>query len=279
MVADRDRQRIALDRIDRQIDADRARQLRAVAAQRHDIGVRLERLAIGAHRRHRIARRLDRGDRRAGVQLRAHRHAAFGQRAGELVRIAGLVGRAIDAAGDLLPALQRRLQFQHLRAIQHADLLPVIGEDLHMRDARLERRLVAMEIQHAARIAVVVERLGCDHLVQHALRVHRDPVLAQRVAPRLRRGAFGEELQRPGIQPRIGREAEPQRLVLAEQRLQQDPRRPRRGPDEGMPRRDHAGIAPARLARHARPGVRAARPRGRPSATDRRWSRRPRRRP
>ena len=119
-----------------------------------------------------------------------------------------------------------------------------------MRDARLQCRLVAMEIQHAARVAVVVERLGRDHLVQHALRVHRDPVLAQRVAVRLGRGALGQELQRPAIEPRIGREPEPQRLVLAEQRLQQDPRRPRRGPHEGMPRRDHAGIAPARLARH-----------------------------
>jgi hypothetical protein len=85
-------------------------------------------------------------------------------------------------------------------------------------------------------------------------------------------------VSRPAIQLRIDREPEPRRLVITKQRLQQDPRRPRRGPHERMPRRDHAGIAPARLARH---GVLALERHDLVPipATDRPWSRRPHRHP
>ena len=119
-----------------------------------------------------------------------------------------------------------------------------------MGNAGLQRRRIPIEIQHSARVPVVFQRLGGDHLVQHTLRVHRELVLPQRVAPCLRRRALREEFQRPRVQPRVRREPESECLVLLEQGLQQDPRCSRRGPHERMARGDHPGIAPARLTRH-----------------------------
>jgi hypothetical protein len=104
----------------------------------------------------------------------------------------------------------------------------------------------AVEVENAAGVAVVVDRLVGDDLIEHFLRIGGEPVLEQGVAARLGGGAFLEETPGPGVEPRIGREPEPQRLVFEHERLGEDNRRTRRGPDEGMAWRDHAGVAPAR---------------------------------
>src|SRR5271166_6043375 len=114
-----------------------------------------------------------------------------------------------------------------------------------MPDAGVERLLAAVHIEDAARIAVVVDPLLGDDAVENGLRISSEPVLEKRVAARLGGGAFLEETPGPGVEPRIGGEPEPQRLVPEDERLRQNDRRARRGPDERMAGRDHAGVAEA----------------------------------
>src|SRR5271163_5165824 len=121
-----------------------------------------------------------------------------------------------------------------------------------MLDAAVERLLIAVEIEDAAGVAVVVDRLVGDDLVEHLLRIRGEPVLEQGVAARLGGGAFLKETPGPGVEPRIGREPESQRLVFEHERPGEDNRRTRRGPDEGMAWRDHAGVAPARAGSNLR---------------------------
>src|SRR3546814_2588704 len=71
-------------------------------------------------------------------------------------------------------------------------------------------------------------------------------MLEQGVAARLLGGALQKKAQRPGIEMGIGGEPEAKGLVLQEERFQKDRRRRRRRPHEGMARRDHAGVTPAR---------------------------------
>ena len=134
-------------------------------------------------------------------------------------------------------------------------LLAVVSQDLHVLDGALERFLRAMEVEDAPAVAIVLQRIAGDRLMQDLLRVDAQAVLAQRVDARPLLRALAQEQQGPGPQPRIGRRPEAQRLILGEQRFQQDHRRLGRGPGERVAGRDHAGIAPARLQRRALPAL------------------------
>ena len=170
------------------------------------------------------------------------------QRSGEFGGFAGLVGRAIDPAGDLhLCRRKRRFERDHALTVEHLDLLAVGLEQLHVLDAAIERLLIAVEVEDAALVAIVVDRLLGHDLVEDGLRIGGETMLEQSVAARLLRRALHQEQPGPGIEPRIGGELEAQRLMIEKQRLQQDHRRLGRRPDEGMTGRDHAGVAPARL--------------------------------
>ena len=115
-----------------------------------------------------------------------------------------------------------------------------------MFDPAVERLLIAMEVQNAALIAIELDGFGGHHLVEHGLRIGGETMLEQSIPARFFGRAFQQEQPGPGIEPGIGGEFETQRLILDKQRLQQNHRRLRRRPHEGVPRRYHAGIAPAR---------------------------------
>ena len=118
-----------------------------------------------------------------------------------------------------------------------------------MLDAGVQRLLAAVQVEDAAKVAVVVDRLLGDDARQHGLRIGGESVLGERVAARLGGRAFLQEPPGPGIEPRIGGELEAQSLVSHDQRLHEDEGRAGRGPDEGMAGRDHAGVGEARFGR------------------------------
>lgn len=77
---------------------------------------------------------------------------------------------AMDAAGDLYPrGSQRRVERDDGVAVKHLDQLAVRFQQPHMLDAFIERLLAAIEIEDATTVAVVVDLLVGNHLVQHAL--------------------------------------------------------------------------------------------------------------
>ena len=122
VVADGNCQRIALDRIDRQLEPDGARNIRAVAAECQDIGVAPHRACIGPYRLDRVAACLDRRHRRSRADLAALRKDPCGKRTREQRRVAGLVGRAIDRPRDLVPGRrQRGVEPDDAVAVEHLD--------------------------------------------------------------------------------------------------------------------------------------------------------------
>ena len=117
---------------------------------------------------------------------------------------------------------------------------------------RSKRSLVAIDVEQALAHAVVFDAGLGDELLQRLLRIDAELELPQRVAARALGGAVAQELQAPGPQARIGAELQAQRLVVLEQRLQQDLRRARRGPGQRVAGRDEPGIGVARLIRRDR---------------------------
>ena len=243
-----DGHRVALDRIDRQLDAQLPGQDRAVAAQGQHIGLGLKRALVGHHLLDPVAGEREAPDRGAVVEAPAQPLAGRRQALGEQARIAALVGRAEDRAGELVPGRrQRRVDSDGARDVDDLHLLAVLGQDLGLDRGLREARRVAVEIQQAAVLGVVGDRgLGHDP-VQLFLGVEAQAVLAQGVDARPLGGALAQELERPGPEARVGTQAEAQRLVGPEQRLEQDPGRRRRGPGVGMAGRDQAGVAGAGL--------------------------------
>ena len=119
-----------------------------------------------------------------------------------------------------------------------------------VRDAALERRLAAVQIENADARAVVVDPGVGDHLLQGLLRVAAQAMLDPGVAPRLRLGALPQERQRPAPERRVGVEPEAQRLVAAESSdLTERPERPRIRPGERVADRHVPGVGEAGLAR------------------------------
>ena len=109
-IGDRDGERVALDRVDRQVDPDPAQQQRRVAAQRHDVDVAGDGALVGGDAGDLAALGQDAVDPGAVAELDALLAADRGQGVGELEAVAGLVAGQPQPARDLLPdQAQRRL--------------------------------------------------------------------------------------------------------------------------------------------------------------------------
>ena len=89
--ADARGERIALDRVDRQLDADAAREPRTPRPQRKHVGVRADETVVGRDRRHALALDRDAGNGDAGADPSAALHDPAGEAAGELGGVSGFV--------------------------------------------------------------------------------------------------------------------------------------------------------------------------------------------
>lgn len=237
----RQRDRVALDRINPQIHAEGAQQGGAVYAETDDIticGHPLRRTVSGDD--------IDTGNAVGSFPpdggdggTKAELHAARGAQRGELVRetmgitgfVIGRIGAAHDARAE---RRQRRFQRNAL-----------VGRLRHQRATRIAQQAggvlralpfvrIGVEVQDAARQLVVVDAgLGTQRAQQRAA------VTAQRhqlpdVMAQPRRRAFAQKGDAPAPLLRIGAQAEQQRRILASQPAQQLQRRPRIRPRHGV---------------------------------------------
>ena len=129
--------------------------------------------------RERALRRPDRSD---AVAIRVQpfhgspvekRHAEMllrigGEPCGEQARVAGLVDRRIDAAGDLLARGRKpRLEFDQPLAVDDLDRQAVLAEKAVVVGSRVETLLRAEEIEDALLALVVADSgIGLDALMQ-----------------------------------------------------------------------------------------------------------------
>src|SRR5215471_3419305 len=97
MISDRYRQRIALDRIDRQLDTQLACQDRALVAETHDVDVGTDVAPRGMHGGDSIAVRLKAENGSAVTKFGATALARGSDGSGELAAVACLIRRAVDA--------------------------------------------------------------------------------------------------------------------------------------------------------------------------------------
>ncbi len=128
-IGNRQGDRIALHRIDRQGEAEGLGQQRAVAAERQDIGVALDPAPIGLDAGDAAAAVLDPLDRRAELEGDAALAAGFGEREGELAGVAGFIMRRVDGAGEtVLHRGEGRFEGGELLALERAGLDAFIGQ-------------------------------------------------------------------------------------------------------------------------------------------------------
>ena len=241
--AERQRRRIALGRIDRQTDAERAQQARRVAAAGGDVGVGDEHLAAGRvvhqHAGNAPAAGGDLLDRVAIAESHSARGAQGGQALREAVRVARLVARRVVAADQQRArGGERRFDFD---AALGADRFTVAAEGAHCGgslDGARELAAVGVDVQDAAFEMVVGEAVvRCEFGAQRlqalpAVERERDDVA--HVGARAPGQAFAQEAQAPVEQRRVPARAEEQRRVFAPHPGQRLQRRVRRRPGLGV---------------------------------------------
>ncbi|MHC2508597.1 hypothetical protein ACVII1_003835 [Bradyrhizobium elkanii] len=219
-VLDRHGDRIALDRIDRQRDAERPQQDRRIAAERQHVGIR----------RHHPGAGRDAGDPRrvriqgvdADIEVEAHAELLGFQRQGlrEHMAVAGLVMRQPQPAGELfLHAGQRGLGGDAALAAEHLERHAVLLQHRDVVAGVIELGLLAKQLQRAARTLVIADADLAAQRLQAVTAVFRDrdhPALVHRVA---RRRAVAQHLQEPEPHHGIELGADHQRAVLHQQPL------------------------------------------------------------
>jgi hypothetical protein len=244
VLADVERHRVAFRRVDAARHADRREQLRAEAAERDDHGVGDERpgaavRVAAAHAAHRVARDLDRLDARAPAKRRAARRRELRELDGERVRVARLVRRREDAAGQPVAARgERGLDRDALGGGPHDAVAAELAHQRRRRDAVLELLGVRVELQDAALEVVVGDAGLAPQLAQAVARVEREVEALDRVVPRAGRQALDQEAQAPQPLPRVGAQPEEQRRVLAPEPFRDLERRLRIRPRLGVGRGD-----------------------------------------
>ncbi len=235
VVGDRQRDRITLDRVDRQADVDRPEEFRTEGTERRDIGVPVDPAEIlGHHAQNPVALDLDRADALAVVKLRAKLGGLFRQRHGEHAAIAGAVGGQSQAADELV-ADEGEGRFGRDAAVpvQHLERAVEIGEDRLIGLRCLELLLGAEKLERALFAEVEADAGLGDKLRQQVARIVRDADHARLVDGVGFLVAVGEHLGAPVPHPRADERPDEKRTALHEepfQRLHRHPgRRPRRG--------------------------------------------------
>ncbi len=250
-VDDRRSDRIALQRIDRDLHQIRD-EIRRVRAERDHVRVGAHRLAAALHAGDLAARNREPVDRRVVAELHAERFGERREARREQLAVARFVTRQTQAAGELVRdgrerrfgvlQLGRRQQFErHVRFAQHRDVLR----------RAVELLLRAEQLQRAARAAFVLDAgVGAQRLQAVAAvfgKAHHT-ALVDRIA--LGR-AVAQHLPHPLELEARAIEADRERRMLFEHPLDGLQRHAGRGPRRRIAGRDLAGIREARLERRA----------------------------
>ena len=245
-IGDRHGQRVALERVDRRLDAQRLEQLRAVAAEGEHVAVGGFQLAVDPHAVDAVASVVQALDVAAEAEFDAEVLGHLRQLAGEHLAVAGLVVGQAQGAGQLvLDPGQGRFDagdgvaveqlVGHAGGFQHGDVLGRVV-DLGLGAEQLGGAQLAAFIGDAGFGAQLVEAvtavLGQAH---HALLVHR-------VAGS---GAVAQHLRHPQVLVDIGGGLDRQRRVLLQQPLDGLQRHARGSPGRGVAGRNLAGVGEA----------------------------------
>ena len=239
---------IALGRVNRQIDADGARQQRRITAHGHHKGVGGQRfvLAIRAGDGHaaQVAATGEQGiDAGVVAEFHAFGFAQQGQALGEHACVAGFIAGAVGAAGQLGgDVAQGRFDFHNLVAGNH---LAVHAVGLHQQTGvgRFVQRLLALvDGQDATGLFVVVDAGFGAQVLQRAPAVQPQIEQLADILLGAARAAFGEEFQRPRPLPAVKAPAKQQRGVFFGHPFQRAHRRAGVGPRLGLADRNLAAI-------------------------------------
>jgi len=255
VVDNRHGQGIALDRIDRQADAERRHHPRRIAAERADIGVGGERAVRGDNAGDSVALGPDALDLGAELERHSGRGRKPGHRLGEEPAVAGIVvGQAKRADERHRGGCQSRFGGDAAFGVEHLVGHAVLLEDLDVAVDMVELLLLAEELQRPllpAFIGNAGRGAQLDHLVA---RIFGDAHHARLVEGVSALGAIGEQLQAPQPHPRIEHRPDDQRAVDHQQPFDGLDRNARAGPGRGVAVTQLAGIAEAGLE----PGARLA---------------------
>ncbi|MNI24173.1 hypothetical protein D3C73_777850 [compost metagenome] len=225
-INDRNGQRITLDRIDRQLDAELLDQHRRIAAERHDDGITTQGLAIGHNALDGAALDIERLDIGAVEEFHAHCGGLQRQRIGELETIARLVLRRQKAADDLLSHMfQRRLDADAAFRIEHFVGNTVRCQRLDVLGRCVELLLGTEELKGALHAFVISDAGFITDFGKRDARIIGDPKHAALVDCITFRGAVAQHLRHPRQHGGIHLRTQDQRCVVHEKpfhRLQRD---------------------------------------------------------
>ena len=86
----------------------------------------------------------------------------------EQARVAAGVAEVANGAGDLrLDRLEYRVQSRQRTGVEYLLLLPVLGQQRHLLDPRLQLGGVAVKVERALMDRLVLDPLRARHFVQH----------------------------------------------------------------------------------------------------------------
>ena len=254
-VKQRDRQRIALDRVDRDAEPEPGREVARKAAEGEHVAVGSEhfaRRAAQAHAGDAAAFGDQAFDALAEAEIHAQPARDVGQRAREQVAVTGFVVRQAQAAGQQVArARERRFDRRQLAAVEqlvgHAALfehgdVALHAVELRLRAKELQRALGAVLVADAGvgaqRAQAVAAVFGHAH---HAFLVDR-VALGRAVLQHRRHPA---QLEQRSVGP------DRERRMLLEHPLQRLEGNARRGPGRGIAGRHLAGVGEAGFFRGA----------------------------
>ena len=196
--ADRKGDRVTLDRIDWEADAERAKQAGAAVAESDDAGIRRHTALVGDDPDEPAIADVEGADRLCVAKLDVISRAVAGQLLREQMSIARLVVGVVDPAGDR-PSLrcERGLELDASAGVENlvrqADLTQGPCDVPRARN----RRLVAKQMEGAAMVGVVVDPGFLDQLVQLRLAVPAQAEDRVRVAKPRVRSALAQESDSP----------------------------------------------------------------------------------
>ena len=250
-------QRVALDRVHRQVEPEAGGHLARVAAEGEHIAVGAQHLVGGVGR--------GAGDAHAGdvavaaqqfahLDAEAEAHArgpcALGEAGGEQLAVTGFIVRQAQAAGERAGAAgQRGLGAGHLGAAQQLERHAAFFQHRDVARGGVELGLGAEQLQGAAAALLVADAdLGTQRAqaVAAVLGDAHHAFLVHRVA---RARAVGQHLRHPAQLEQAAVGADRQRCMTLEQPLEGLERDAGRGPRRRVPGRDLAGVGKAGLER------------------------------
>ncbi len=245
-VGQRHGERVTLDRIDRQIEAQRRQKVTGVTAQRQHIAIRGEDGVSHLHAGDALTIARQSADRLAELEFHAQFACHLAQAGGEHLAIAGFVVRQAQAADKPVAGVrQTGLDLGELVAVEQFVGHAAFFEHGHVALHRIELRLAAKHLQRAAGALLVgdagfgAQRLQAGAAVlgqtHHALFIHRIAFSA----------AVAQHLRHPAQLPQRAVWANRQRRMALKHPLHRLERNTGRCPGRGVARRYLAGIGEA----------------------------------